>query len=347
MERLEEWRQLLVAGQYFKVVCGAGHEVEADVERLAYVYTLAGCNGFDVSAKPEVVQACGRGIEAAVEVAPAMGLTLGVRPFITVSVGMPGDHHVRKAVISSDCVACDLCIPACPTAAITADLVVVDPLCIGCGLCEAVCPPAAAAIRWRHDAKALRSILPACLQAGAESIELHAAVADGEATLAEWQVVNDCLPDGLVSLCLDRHFLSNHDLLERICRAHAFAGNRLMIQADGVPMGGAAGSGWRATLQAVAMADVIERELKARDPRFRHLPVVLSGGTNRGTGALAARCGVPFAGIAMGSQARGLVQQGLQEVQVGRVNTTLKALVAEANDLIETTLAREERTELR
>lgn len=200
MERLEEWRQLLAAGQYFKVVCGAGHEVEADVERLAYVYTLAGCNGFDVSAKPAVVEACGRGIQAAAEVAPAMGLRLGVRPFITVSVGMPGDHHVRKAVITSDCVACDLCIPACPTAAITADLVVVDPLCIGCGRCEAVCPPAAAAIRWRHDAKSLRSILPACLQAGAESIELHAAVADEEATLAEWQVVNECLPDGLVSL---------------------------------------------------------------------------------------------------------------------------------------------------
>ena len=342
MERLEEWRRLLAAGQYFKVVCGAGHEVEADVERLAYLYTLAGCNGFDVSAKPAVVEACGRGIRAAAEVAPAMGLTLGVRPFITVSVGMPGDHHVRKAVISSDCVACDLCIPACPTAAITTDLVVVEPLCIGCGLCEAVCPPAAAAIRWRHDAKSLRTILPACLQAGAESIELHAAVADGEATLAEWQVVNDCLPHGLVSLCLDRHFLSNHDLLERIRRAHAVAGNRLMLQADGVPMGGAAASGWRATLQAVAMADVIERELKARDPRFRHLPVVLSGGANQATGELAARCGVPFAGIAMGSQARGLVQAGLPNVMLGRVDTALKALVAGAHAMIQTSLARPE-----
>jgi hypothetical protein len=49
----------------------------------------------------------------------------------------------------------------------------------------------------------------------------------------------------------------------------------------------------------------------------------------------------------MGSQARGLVQQGLQDVQVGRVNTTLKTLVAAANDLIQTTLAREERAELR
>jgi hypothetical protein len=90
MQRLEEWRKLLAAGQYFKVVCGAGNEVEADVERLAYVYTLAGCNGFDVSAKPEVVEACGRGIQAAAEVAPSMGLSLGVRPFITVSVGAQG-----------------------------------------------------------------------------------------------------------------------------------------------------------------------------------------------------------------------------------------------------------------
>jgi hypothetical protein len=150
------------------------------------------------------------------------------------------------------------------------------------------------------------------------------------------------LPDGLVSLCLDRHHLSNHDLLERIRRAHAVAGNRLMLQADGVPMGGVAGSGWKATLQAVAMADVIERELKARDSRFRHLPVVLSGGTNRGTGELASRCGVPFAGIAMGSQARRLVQEGLQDVKVGSVDMGLKMLVAEANTMIVTTLGRSE-----
>jgi hypothetical protein len=53
---------------------------------------------------------------------------------------------------------------------------------------------------------------------------------------------------------------------------------------------------------------------------------------------LAARCGVSFAGIAMGSQARRLVQEGLQDVQLGRVDTALKTLVAEANDLIVTTL---------
>jgi len=57
---------------------------------------------------------------------------------------------------------------------------------------------------------------------------------------------------------------------------------------------------------------------------------------------LAARCGVPFAGIAMGSQARRLVQEGLQDVKVGRVDNALKKLVAEANTMILTSLARSE-----
>ena len=43
-----------------------------------------------------------------------------------------------------------------------------------CGSCEAACPPAASAIRYIYNAKELKTILPACVEAGAESIELHA-----------------------------------------------------------------------------------------------------------------------------------------------------------------------------
>ena len=106
--------------------------------------------GFDVSASPVIVKAAVRGIDQALEKAHELAIDIAFRPFITVSVGMPGDHHVRKAIIATDkCVECNLCIPVCPTDAIPSSLVVIDNLCIGCGNCEAVCPPAANAIRYR------------------------------------------------------------------------------------------------------------------------------------------------------------------------------------------------------
>ena len=56
---------LLQSSNYFKLVCGAGNEDKNEVEYLTYVYTLAGCAGFDVSASPEIVKSAKKGINAA------------------------------------------------------------------------------------------------------------------------------------------------------------------------------------------------------------------------------------------------------------------------------------------
>ena len=65
--RFEEMKQLLDEGRYFKLVCGAGNENAEEVRKLAVVYTLAGANGFDVSAKPHIVESCVSGINSAYE----------------------------------------------------------------------------------------------------------------------------------------------------------------------------------------------------------------------------------------------------------------------------------------
>ena len=108
------YKDLLSTSNYFKLVCGAGNEDKAEVEYLTFIYTLAGCAGFDVSASPVIVNAAKKGITAAMIKAKDLELNIPFRPFITVSVGMPGDHHVRKALITNDCVSCNLCIPTCP-----------------------------------------------------------------------------------------------------------------------------------------------------------------------------------------------------------------------------------------
>ena len=47
----------------FKLVCGAGNEDISEIEKLVYLYSLAGCNFFDLCAKPEVVQAAKKGLK--------------------------------------------------------------------------------------------------------------------------------------------------------------------------------------------------------------------------------------------------------------------------------------------
>jgi len=333
-------RALLEAGSYFKLVCGAGNEDATEVERLAHVYTLAGATGFDVSAQPHIVDACVAGIDRAYLDARPLGVSIPNRPFITVSVGMPGDHHVRKASIDLDiCVLCDLCIPACPTDAIDDAKVVESSLCIGCGLCEAACPPKVAAVRYDHNDRALERVLPECLRAGAENIELHAAVPDSDQILEEWKLVNDVNPDNFISMCLDRAHLSNFHLIERIKRATDVSGERTIIQADGIPMSGGSDD-YPTTLQAIAIADIIHKELTSKqNRRYRKIHVLLSGGTNGKTGELARMCGVPYSGLSIGTHARKIVKDMISSPDFPSDRALLEKATALARDLVATTTA--------
>ena len=334
--RMKEMKELLDSRQYFKLVCGAGNEDTEEVRRLATIYTLAGSNGFDVSATPKVVTACMEGIDKAYELAPELDIKIPVRPFITVSVGMPGDHHVRKAIIDPEkCVSCDLCIPVCPTDAIPEKLVVITDLCIGCGHCSAVCPPRIDAIYYEHNEKGLAEILPECLAAGAENIELHAAVDDNEQILEEWKIVSDCNPDNFISMCLDRFHLSNFQLVERIKKAREIAGDRLIIQADGVPMSGGQDN-YSTTLQAIAIADIIYKEFheNKRNRKDKDFYVLLSGGTNSKTAELASLCETNYHGLSLGTHARKIVREFTLNDDFVNDRTKLDQAVVIAKDLV-------------
>jgi ferredoxin len=322
--RFDQLTDLFERGKYFKLVCGAGNEDAEEVRRLSLIYALAGAKGFDVSATPHIVAACKRGIEQAFALAPRLDIALQVQPYIMVSVGMPGDHHVRKAAINQKCVGCDACIPVCPTTAIPANLVIITDKCIGCGNCEAVCYYDA--IDYRHNARNLEELLPKCLAAGAENVELHAAVPDHDAIMEEWKTVIDCTAGHYISMCVDRIHLSNTQLIERVKRAQRLARGRCIIQADGVPMSGGKDD-YNTTLQAIATADVIHKHVK-------DIHLLLSGGTNSVTGKLARDCGVRFAGIAIGTFARKIVSNALQCPALEQDSSELRAAVSAARDLV-------------
>jgi Fe-S-cluster-containing hydrogenase component 2 len=319
--RFEQMQSLLDNRKYFKLVCGAGNEDAEEVKRLTVLYTLAGAKGLDVSANTNVVKSCMEGIDFAFELAVKLGIALKIRPFIIVSVGMPGDHHVRKSFIDLDvCLKCDLCIPVCPTDAIPKELVVIKDKCIGCGNCSAICPRTNI-IHYEHNSRELEDLLPRCMEAGAEQIELHAAVADDEAIMQEWQLISDVNPDGHISMCLDRLHLSNFAFENRIEKAKEIAGDRLIIQSDGYPMSGGEDD-YNTTLQAIATADVLNKRFNMKLRKKTNILIykkkievnqLLSGGTNSLTAILADQTGVKFQGASLGTFARKIVKAAISD----------------------------------
>ena len=282
---------LLKSNKCFKLVCGAGNEDATEVEKLVKLYSSAGCKFFDLSAKPEIVDAAKRGLEDR-------------EGDLCVSVGIKGDPHVRKACIDGEkCVGCHKCEEICPQKAIRGSKIN-KVRCIGCGKCENVC---------RHDAiyyisenKDLREVLPPLIEKGIDCIELHAMGENNDEVFEKWQYINENF-DGLLSICTSRGHLSEEKMIERIksmtaCRKPFST----IIQADGFPMSGGKDD-YKTTLQAVSTAEIVQN---AKLPVY----IMLSGGTNSKTSELAKMCGINYNGIAIGTFARKIVARYVDRV---------------------------------
>lgn len=302
MTRFEVINLLFDKRKLFKLVCGAGNEDAQEVEKLVFVYAMAGAKLFDVSANVNVVKHAVQGMDKARKYVYKFERQINFRPFINVSIGMTGDPHVRKARISDNCAKCFQCRQVCPRSAIDGNLHILSKRCIGCGICAAVCPTGA--IKFYQNDCNLKSLLLECLAAGAEQLELHAAVTDSDTILDEWRMVSEAVTDNYVSMCLDRLNLGNTQFLNRIKKAREISGERLIVQADGIPMSGGADD-YNTTLQAIATADVVMKSgLKVR--------VILSGGTNSYTARLADMCAVRFDGVAIGTFARQIIKNHIE-----------------------------------
>ncbi len=285
MNRFETLKQIIQSQNCFKMICGAGNEDTKQVKKLAFVYTLAGTKILDVSANVDVVKSAVEGINLAFDYSSILGITLDTKPYIMVSIGMPGDHHVRKSYIDPyKCIGCTLCIPVCPTDAIPKSFVkeldvfkqlngsfdepdsskeiVIKDLCIGCGKCSNICPKDDI-ISYRHSFRELSILLPQCMEAGAELFELHAAVGEDDITLKEWKLISEINKENYNSMCLDRLNLGNLKLEHRIHEARKISGDKIMVQADGYPMSGGEDD-YNTTLQAVSCADVINKKFNMK-----------------------------------------------------------------------------------
>lgn len=282
-------KELLEAGKCFKLVCGAGNEDALEVEKLVALYSKAGCKFFDVSAKPEIIDAAKKGLQDR-------------EGYICVSVGIKGDPHVRKAQIDYEkCAGCHKCEEICPQKTIK-HCKVKTARCIGCGKCYSVCTHGA--ISFLSENKDLNEVLPPLIEKGIDCIEFHVMGEDESGIYEKWDYINSVY-DGLLSICTARGKLSEEKMISRIERMTAIRKPyTTIVQADGFPMSGGKDD-YKTTLQAVATAEIVQN---AKMPVY----IMLSGGTNSKTAELAKLCGINYNGIAIGTFARKIVNRYIE-----------------------------------
>ncbi len=288
-------RDLLENKKCFKLVCGAGNEDAQEVEKLVTIYSLAGCNFFDLCAKPEIVEEKKRGLERA-----------GIKQdrYLCVSVGIDGDPHITKALIDQNkCVKCGKCKLVCPHDAIIEldKYKVKKQRCIGCGQCVKNCPKNA--IEMISQLQDYKEVLPKIISKGIDCIEFHAISTDEKDVMEKWAQINEYF-DGMLCISLDRSELGDKNLKDRVwkmleCRKPFTT----IIQADGIAMSGS-NDEYGTTLQAVATAQLFQN---ANMPAY----IMMSGGTNTKSIELAHKCGVFPHCLAVGSFARKIVKDYL------------------------------------
>lgn len=306
-------KELLEAGKCFKLVCGAGNEDALEVEKLVALYSKAGCKFFDVSAKPEIIDAAKKGLQ-------------GREGYICVSVGIKGDPHVRKAQIDYEkCAGCHKCEEICPQKTIK-HCKVKTARCIGCGKCYTVCTHGA--ISFLSENKDLREVLPPLIEKGIDCIEFHVMGEDESGIYEKWDYINS-LYDGLLSICTARGKLSEEKMISRIERMTAIRKPyTTIVQADGFPMSGGKDD-YKTTLQAVATAEIVQN---AKMPVY----IMLSGGTNSRTAELAKLCDINYNGIAIGTFARKIVSRYIEREDFLKNDYIFNEALNIARSLVET-----------
>lgn len=335
----------LIAGNWFKLICGASYQHLPAIRSLAIAYTLAGVDCIDVAADPAVIAAVKEGIFVAQAIRKANQLVTchssqgyrsfssassvspsvqnlaeqAVSPWLMVSVNDGADPHFRKANFEytqcpSEC--SQPCVQVCPADAI--DLKrggVLTSLCYGCGRCLPICPQSL--IETQSHVTQPNVVVPWITDQSIDALEIHTQVGHYDDFKRVWAGISPvaCNLKVLAISCPDAPNVI--DYLRSLLNLIEPLPCSLIWQTDGRSMSGDIGKG--TTHATVTFA---QKVLKAKLPGY----VQLAGGTNNYTvkklhqeSMLKQKHSDPnksVSGVAYGSYARSILTPVLSRLEV-------------------------------
>ena len=281
----------LAEKRFFKLISGGSLTETEKIAHLARAYAMAGADCLDLAPDLQVIQT----VESVLQELPPP------HPVIMISLPLDPDPHFRKIELDEPaCIQCGLCLPACPTEAITLPevLEISQSLCYGCGRCVPTCPTEALSLLPFQVESQMEAALSHPL---VEAVEIHSHYVDPYMLATFLEYWRPLLHNKLISLCFRIDNLPPEQILEFYQVAARFSPLPVMLQVDGAPMSGnddPAAS--RPALEAAGQVMGMFQEHGVPLP-----PVTISGGINRHTATLLqdAPC-QEIAGAGMGTVAR-------------------------------------------
>ena len=302
--------------KFFKLICGAGNQDIQEIEKLVEVYASAGANCVDISADVNVINAVKTTLKK---------LNKDKDVFICVSIGVTDDIHLKKIKIkNSICKLCGQCVSICNRNALSIkqeELFYYEKRCIGCGKCISAC--SVNNIEYYSKNNSIEDFLLSENLSDIDCIEFHVSGENYDEIFKTWNILNEKY-SGILSISINRRSYSDEKLIsllkELLMNRKPFT---TIIQADGNPMSGGKDD-FHSTLQAVSTADLINQANLS-------VYTILAGGTNSKSSELAKLCGVNINGVAIGSYARLIVKDDIN-------NNDINSAISKAKLLIENSL---------
>jgi ferredoxin len=309
--RLRALWQALWERRFFKLIGGGSFTERDKIQELTSVYARAGADCLDIAPDPGVVDTVASVLAELCPSDPedsAKGGAIAslveppwLPPVVMVSVPLDPDPHFRKIELNDPaCIRCGLCLPVCPTEALTLPdaLAVSQTLCYGCGRCVPVCPTEALYLLPFQVEVQIETVLRHPV---VQAVEIHSRYVDPymlEAFFIRWGAL---LQDKLISLCFRMEGIPETQILAFWEMAERCSPLPVMLQIDGAPMSGndAPEASRPALDAAVALKTLFERRKLAMPP------ITISGGINEHTATLLREPAYAFiAGVGMGTVAR-------------------------------------------